>query len=343
MRAHSITPTPWTKEEDDWIRAHYLGMDHAAMAAALGRTSKAVRNRCHRLGCRRGAEHWTDAEIQRVVDWYQAREGKPLELDDLAAQLGRLKSNVCRKARELGLSNQRRTTVEKINGRYPSDFPKYASSEERNAAIGAATKRRLIESGHPRGALGMKHTPETRVKLVQASRKGWEGMTPERLEERRRKIVETNLDRYGTANPGFVNNSNPYSRATKGYAPDIGQVFFRSMWEANYCRYLDWLKHQGEIIDWAYEADTFIFHGVTRAPVTYTPDFKVTELDGSVIYHEVKGWMDPKSKSKLKRMAKHYPHVRLIVVDEDGYKAVARSVSAIVPNWNEPLVKKDDL
>jgi predicted nuclease of restriction endonuclease-like RecB superfamily len=77
--------------------------------------------------------------------------------------------------------------------------------------------------------------------------------------------------------------------------------------------------------------------------VTYLPDFKVTERDGSVVYHEVKGWMDSQSKSKLKRMAKFYPEVRVIVVDEDGYKAIARSVAPIVPYWGEPLVSKEKL
>ena len=152
----------------------------------------------------------------------------------------------------------------------------------------------------------------------------------------------TNLEIYGTANPGFENQSNPYSRSKRGYAEDLGaRDFFRSMWEANYARYLDWLKEQGEIQDWQYEPQRFVFHGVTRAPVTYCPDFRITERDGSTVFHEVKGWMDSASKSKLKRMAKYYPDVRVVVVDEVGYKSIAKLAAPIVPHWGDELVKKE--
>lgn len=117
-----------------------------------------------------------------------------------------------------------------------------------------------------------------------------------------------------------------------GYRADLGR-YFRSRWEANYARYLDWLQHQGVIRDWAYEPDTFEFP-VKRGTRFYTPDFRVTERDGRVVYLEVKGWMDPKSATQLKRMAKYYPAVRVIVVDQAAYRAVAQW-QRLIPGWEE--------
>src|SRR5690348_13804250 len=114
--------------------------------------------------------------------------------------------------------------------------------------------------------------------------------------------VETMTDETTAAD-----SANAYSRAKRGRRADLEDRFFRSAWEANYARYLNFLKDSHEITDWEYEPETFIFHGVTRNPLSYLPDFKVIENDGSVVYHEIKGWMDSKSKSKLRRMAKFYP------------------------------------
>jgi len=117
---------------------------------------------------------------------------------------------------------------------------------------------------------------------------------------------------------------NAHSRAKRGKRSDLGNIFFRSRWEANYARYLNFLKARGEIKSWDFEPKTFVFHGVTRGQLTYTPDFLVTESDGSHIWHEVKGWMTPESKAKLKRMAAHYPDERLIVIGPKEYRAIAQ-------------------
>jgi hypothetical protein len=59
----------------------------------------------------------------------------------------------------------------------------------------------------------------------------------------------------------------------------------------------------------------------------------VTENGGQVVYHEVKGWMDAKSKTRLKRMAKYYPHVSLIVIGEKEYRQISKTVSSLIPHW----------
>ena len=117
-----------------------------------------------------------------------------------------------------------------------------------------------------------------------------------------------------------------------GKREDLGGQFFRSSWEANYARYLNFLIVQGEIKSWEFEPDTFVFHGVIRGELTYTPDFKIVENDGSIVFHEVKGWMDRKSKAKLKRMAEFYPEVELIVIGEDEYKALGKW-KGLIDGW----------
>ena len=106
----------------------------------------------------------------------------------------------------------------------------------------------------------------------------------------------------------------------------------RSCWEANWARYLNWLIQLGEIKGWKYEPDTFEFP-VKRGSKFYTPDFKVTNNDGSIEYHEVKGWMDSISATKLKRMAKYYPQEKLVLVDKETYRDVALKVGSLIPHW----------
>jgi hypothetical protein len=116
---------------------------------------------------------------------------------------------------------------------------------------------------------------------------------------------------------------------------EIGGIrkYYRSRWEANYARYLQWLKSKGQIADWKHEPTTFWFEGIKRGTRSYLPDFWVQENSGSEAYHEVKGWMDDKSKTKIKRMAKYHPGVKLIVIDSKLYKAIAKDVIAFIPDW----------
>lgn len=109
--------------------------------------------------------------------------------------------------------------------------------------------------------------------------------------------------------------------------------YFRSAWEANYARYLEWLKGRGLIVSWKHEPETFWFEAIKRGCRSYLPDFVVVERDGSFVYHEVKGWMDDRSKTKIKRMAKYHPAVKLIVIDSKNYKAIAKTVSRMIPGW----------
>jgi hypothetical protein len=113
------------------------------------------------------------------------------------------------------------------------------------------------------------------------------------------------------------------------------RCFFRSRWEANYARYLEWLKAQGAIAEWEYEPQTFWFEKIRRGTRSYLPDFRVTENNGSVAYHEVKGWMDAKSRTKIKRMAIYHKEVRLIVVPAKTYRSMNVDLCRLVPEWEK--------
>jgi hypothetical protein len=117
-----------------------------------------------------------------------------------------------------------------------------------------------------------------------------------------------------------------------GRRDDLGGRYFRSSWEANYARYLDWLVRLGVIKSWEFEPVTFEFP-VKRGSRFYTPDFRVTELDGSNRFHEVKGWMDAKSATKLKRMEIHHPTVEIELVDSRTYRRIAKENAWAIPNW----------
>jgi len=108
------------------------------------------------------------------------------------------------------------------------------------------------------------------------------------------------------------------------------KIFLRSTWEANYALYLDFLKKRGDILSWEYEAEVFTFDKIKRGTTTYRPDFKVTDKDGLVEFHEVKGWMTPKSVTQIKRMKKYFPYVVLILITSKEYRELKNKMGSIL-------------
>ena len=92
------------------------------------------------------------------------------------------------------------------------------------------------------------------------------------------------------------------------------------------------MKSRGEIRDWEYEPKTFWFTEIKRGTRSYTPDFRVIEKGGEAVFHEVKGWMDQKSRTRLDRMARYYPEEKIILIGAVEYKAISKWRS-LIPNW----------
>ena len=141
---------------------------------------------------------------------------------------------------------------------------------------------------------------------------------------------------------GFYKSQRSYSKGNAGWVSCDGHSFYaRSSWEANYGRYLQFQLKHGLIKGWEHEPDTFWFEGIKRGGMSYLPDFKITNNDGTVEYHEVKGWMTPKAATKIKRMAKYFPGVVLKLFDAKWYRKNQRKLSGIVPGWNDPYLKSN--
>jgi hypothetical protein len=103
-------------------------------------------------------------------------------------------------------------------------------------------------------------------------------------------------------------------RGLAGVRPDLGDVCFRSSWEADWARQLEFWKVHGNVTRWEYEPESFLlpFKGGARR---YVPDFKVWYPGTIIEYHEVKAVVDSRWRQALRGMRRFHPHVRLRVVD----------------------------
>ena len=125
-----------------------------------------------------------------------------------------------------------------------------------------------------------------------------------------------------------------YNKTTKGWVEIDGKrCYCKSSWEMNWCHYLNMMKQNKVILDWEYEPETFWFKDIKRGTNNYTPDFKLIFPDGRVVFQEVKGYLDAKSKTKIKRMAKYHPDVILELVDKKRYRTIEKNVSPIIRAW----------
>lgn len=118
-----------------------------------------------------------------------------------------------------------------------------------------------------------------------------------------------------------------------GKREDLGGLYVRSSWEANYARYLNWLAERKQIKEWKFEPITFEFVKIKKGNRYYTPDFQVFYFDGSYEFHEVKGYMDAQSKTKLKRMVKYHPKEKIVLIDKPVYMQIHRQMKNLIPFW----------
>lgn len=125
---------------------------------------------------------------------------------------------------------------------------------------------------------------------------------------------------------GLLPGDTKKKKYQSGKRADLGNIFFRSKWEANIARYFNFVGTK-----WEYEPKEFFFDGIRKGCVSYKPDFYLPEEDRWV---EVKGYMDQKSKTKLKRFAKYYPEeaAKLEIIDKKKYKEFEK-YSSLIPGW----------
>lgn len=286
--------TKWTPEQEEFLRTHYPVEGRDWCADKLGMSQASIRQKASRLKLRARGVSKT---------WFKTM-------------------------RENGEKNRGRKRPEQsiVMKRLHAEG-KLKKNDEQLKAFGQRTKKWIAENGHPKGMLGKKHKSETLEVIGTKSKRAWEAMTDEQKQSRSWKMVKTRAMK-----GSYVQ---PRKASWKSGWRDFGgkRHYYRSRWEANYARYLEWLKINGHIKEWEHEPEIFWFEGVKRGTVSYLPDFRVTENNGSIAYHEVKGWMDDRSKTKIKRMAKYHPDVKLIVIEKKQYEAIKKSVSAMIDGW----------
>ena len=256
----------------------------------------------------------TQAVRDRIHAYYTETPATDFDLDELAAELNRHKANVSRIARGMGLTDQGR--------------PLRPESRAQQAVALSETWRR---EGHPRGFNGRKHTGETLEKVSAAGKKAWAHMKATRtgnFSDENRQATSDRMSKVRAAAPA----ESAYSRCKGGRRPDVGPMYFRSAWEANYARYLNWLQGRGEIDRWEYEPETFWFEAIKRGVRSYKPDFRIFEK-GTSYFVEVKGWMDAKSRTKLRRMKKYHPGVEVRLFGSKDYASLKSKLSRVIPGW----------
>lgn len=231
------------------------------------------------------------------------------QLQQLAKDIGRTPQFISRYANSLKLTNKRRVVSEELKKENSVRLKNWHQSNE-----------------HPKGMLGKKHKPEV-AKLVGERQKEWsKKATLKEKNQRYEKMVNTNRK-----NGGYDKTRGAWKSAWR----TIGEKtkFFRSRWEANYARYLELRKQNGEIKDWLHEPETFWFKDILRGTRSYLPDFKIIQNDDTHYWVEVKGQMDARSKTKLKRFKKYYPEERLELVDGKWFKEHFETISPLIPDW----------
>ena len=93
-----------------------------------------------------------------------------------------------------------------------------------------------------------------------------------------------------------ASKGNAYKNTKSGYRKDLG-LNLRSNWEANFARILNAYK-----IKFDFEPTTFSFP-IKRGTKGYIPDFYIQNNSEWI---EIKGYLDDKSKIKLKRFKRYY-------------------------------------
>jgi len=149
------------------------------------------------------------------------------------------------------------------------------------------------------------------------------------------------------------------------------EIYFRSRWEANFARVLQWHKVNGHpfngifVSAWNYEARIFWFdlerarvanrlygtklRGIRAGTVNYKPDFKVTGapepeddiewdhdkmIDPEEIdkWYEVKGYFERKDRTKHERMKKYHPEIDLTLIASQWFKQ-NRIYRSLISSW----------
>lgn len=117
------------------------------------------------------------------------------------------------------------------------------------------------------------------------------------------------------------------------------KIYFKSGWEVNFAIYLEFLKNKYQIREWFYEPERFWFNAIKTGTRCYTPDFKIIRNDHTHYWVEVKGYMDPKSWTKLKRFKKYYPEEELRLIEKEWFIKHQTMFPSLCENWENDFTE----
>ena len=275
-------------------------LEHQEIGQVIGKTKNAVRTKASLLKLHKGSIKFTNEERENICYLYK----QDMPLSQIAESMNRPRTSICRIARGMNLTSLTRR--------------KQLTHEQRRA-IGDRIKSWIKTNGHPRGCREMRTCP-TCGKFFEVT-----------------ASLKQECCSFSCANRKRFKGVNMFSRSKSGKRKDLNEQFFRSNYEANYARYLNFIMSSdanNNIVKWEFEPDTFEFHKIKKGTRFYTPDFKIFLNDGHIEYHEVKGWDYPRGITARKRFAKYYPHLKLLVIDSEFFKDVKRKgIDRLIPNW----------
>ena len=315
--------SPWTEEDKQLLIDLYPQYSNKELCEILHKTEGQLRGMKERLGLNQKFKPFTDEEKYLIENFYKSNPNN-IDLELFAKSLGRQKTSISRYARKLGLTkNGREKSIETIE-KVKRSLEIYHETDEYKNEIKPKQAQLLTyyaRNNHPRGMLNKHHTKETCKQLSKSHIILFKNMSVEEKHNRAMKAVNTKRK-----NGGFNTTSNAYSRCKGGFRKDLSH-YFRSAWEANIARVLNYLH-----IEWKYEFKRFDFTEETEGVLSYQPDFYLPQYNKWI---EVKGWMDEKSKQRLSLFEKYYPkeYSNLILIDESLYKEIEKEYLSIIELW----------
>ena len=116
-------------------------------------------------------------------------------------------------------------------------------------------------------------------------------------------------------------NCNPGGYGKWGFRDDL-DYFFRSTWEANFARILNFIG-----IQWEYENSV---HRARFDSSSYLPDFYLPQLD---LFVEIKGY--DRNPDWLQKLFDYRPSFPLILIGENRYRVIERIFKKLIPSWEK--------
>lgn len=334
----------WTNADKQLlIDGYYNGMTVSQLAEMIQKSEASIRGMKTSLGLNMFFNPLTEDDKKQIKQYYLDHIGLPLDLQSFSKNIGRPIVSIERYARKLGLTDKSRpfsengfseksklmkgyqTSIEyarklsyynseKHKEYYKSDFYK----EHIRPIVSQKVSDYWRQFGHPKGMLGKHHSDDTRKRMSKTHIELAKAMSWEEKHIIAMKGVHTKRQLGIT----FTCAQNAYSRCKGGYREDLNH-FFRSSWEANVARILNYLK-----IEWIYEFKRFYFENGDDGVMSYLPDFYLPQFD---VWIEVKGWMDDMSKTRLKKFKDEYPEEseKLMLICEKQYYALQRKYNSL--------------